>query len=101
MHPELVIAKLITIALGLLIAYQAYRGYRTHGSPPMLYVAIGFVFISVGAVIEGILFEIVGLEIYRASAIQTGIVALGMLVILYSLYGSGTVRSGGASDRGD
>ncbi|WP_439330862.1 DUF7521 family protein, partial [Halorubrum ezzemoulense] len=42
------------------MTYQAYRGYRVYGSEPMLYVAIGFLFISVGSVIEGILFDVVG-----------------------------------------
>ncbi|WP_336326535.1 DUF7521 family protein [Halovenus sp. HT40] len=87
MHIELVIAKLITVGLGVLITYQAYKGYRTYGSEPMLYVAIGFLFISVGAVIEGVLFDVVGLSIFLAGTIQTGVVALGMIVILYSLYG--------------
>jgi hypothetical protein len=87
MHIELVIAKLVTVGLGLLITYQAYRGYSVHGSEPMLYVAIGFLFISVGAVIEGVLFDVVGLSIFVAGTIQTAIVAAGMLVVLYSLYG--------------
>jgi len=87
MHIELVIAKLITVGLGLLITYQAYKGYRTYGSEPMLYLAIGFMFISVGAVIEGILYDVVGLSIFLAGTIQTATVAVGMLVILYSLYG--------------
>ncbi|WP_423999164.1 DUF7521 family protein [Haloarcula salina] len=87
MHIELVIAKIITVGLGLLITYQAYKGYRTYGSEPMLYVAIGFLFISVGSVIEGVLFDVVGLSIFLAGTIQTAIVAIGMLVILYSLYG--------------
>lgn len=100
MHIELVIAKLITMVLGFLIAHQAYRGYREHGSKPMLYVAIGFLFISVGAVIEGVLFEVVGLEIFIAGAVQTGIVAIGMLVVLYSLYGTmdGPDRGGDTGD---
>ncbi|MDS0282683.1 DUF7521 family protein [Haloarcula onubensis] len=87
MHIELVIAKLVTVGLGLLITYQAYKGYRTYGSKPMRYVAIGFLFISVGSVIEGVLFDVVGLSIFLAGTIQTAIVAVGMLVILYSLYG--------------
>lgn len=88
MHIELVIAKLITMALGFFIAYQAYRGYRVYDSKPMLYVAVGFLIISVGAVIEGLLFEVVGLEIFIAGTVQTIIVAVGMVVILYSLYGN-------------
>lgn len=97
MHIELVIGKLITVGLGLLITYQAYRGYSVYGSEPMLYVAIGFLFISVGAVIEGVLFDVVGLSIFLSGAIQTGIVAVGMLVILYSLYGR-IPRSAGGGD---
>jgi hypothetical protein len=100
MHIELVIAKLITMVLGFLIAYQAYRGYRKHDSKPMLYLAVGFLFISVGAIIEGILFDVVGLEIYIAGTVQTVIVAVGMLVILYSLYGNmdSPTRGGDDSD---
>lgn len=87
MHAELIIAKFVTMVLGFLIAYQAYRGYRRNNSRPMLYVAIGFVFVSFGAVIEGILFDVVGLSIFLSGTIQTAIVAAGMIVILYSLYG--------------
>ena len=86
-HTELVIAKLIVVALGFLIAHQAFRSYRRGNGRPMLFVSVGFIFISVGAVIEGILYEFDILTIYRASAIQTGIVAIGMLFVLYSLYG--------------
>lgn len=88
MHIGLVIAKLITVGLGLMIAYQAYRGYKIYNSEPMRYVAIGFVLIGVGAVVEGILYDVVGLSIFLSGTIQTAIVALGMLVILYSLYGA-------------
>ncbi|KTG30623.1 DUF7521 family protein [Haloferax profundi] len=87
MHIELVVAKVVTMALGFLIAYQAYKGYAEYGSEPMLFVAIGFLLISVGAVIEGVLFEVVGLSLFHAGTIQTSIVALGMLSVLYSLYG--------------
>ncbi|MCU4752364.1 hypothetical protein OB919_10255 [Halobacteria archaeon AArc-curdl1] len=86
-HTELVIAKLIVVTLGLLIAYQAYRSYRRGNGRPMLFVSIGFLFISVGSVIEGLLYELDILTIYQASSIQTGIVAFGMLFVLYSLYG--------------
>lgn len=87
MHLELIIAKLVTMLLGVLIAYQAYRGYRRSGSVPMLYVAVGFVLISVGAVIEGILFDVFHTTIFMAGTVATGIVALGMVAVLYALYG--------------
>ncbi|WP_042665964.1 hypothetical protein [Haloferax sp. ATB1] len=87
MHIELVIAKLITMLLGFSIAYQAYRGYRRNDSQPMFYVAVGFVFISFGAVIEGILFDVLGLSLFDAGTVATIIVAIGMLSVLYALYG--------------
>ena len=87
MHIELVVAKLITMVIGLVIAATAYRGYRRSGSEPMWYLAVGFAIISVGAVIEGILFDVLQFSIFWAGTVQTSIVALGMLVILYSLYG--------------
>ncbi|MEF8841215.1 MAG: hypothetical protein V5A62_06260 [Haloarculaceae archaeon] len=86
-HIELVVAKLVTMTLGFVIAYQAYRGYRQYGSEPMLYVAVGFLFISFGAVVEGILFDVFGFSIFLAGTVQTSIVAVGMLFVLYSLYG--------------
>jgi hypothetical protein len=85
-HLILVAAKVVAMALGFLIAGQAYRGYRRHGSWPMLYLAVGFAVISVGTAVEGVLYELLDVPIQMASAVQTIIVTLGMLVILYSLY---------------
>ncbi|MCU4719502.1 DUF7521 family protein [Halapricum hydrolyticum] len=99
MHIELVIAKLVTVGLGLIIAVKAYQGYRHYGSEPMRYVAIGFLFISVGSVIEGILFDVVGFSIFLAGTIQTSLVALGMVVVLYSLYGQFPERPVGETER--
>lgn len=95
MHTELIIAKLITMALGIIIAAQAYRGYRRSNSKPMLYVAVGFVLISIGAVIEGILFDVFHFSIFDAGTVQTGIVALGMLSVLYALYGAESMGPSG------
>lgn len=90
MHVPLVLGKLVVLFLGLFIAYQAYRGYARNGSEPMLYLAIGFALISVGAMIEGLLFELLEMDIFVAGAIQTAITAAGMLIVLYSLYGNHT-----------
>ncbi|WP_276274323.1 DUF7521 family protein [Haloarcula litorea] len=94
MHIGLVIAKLVTMALGFIIAFQAYRGYRRSNSQSMLYLAIGFAIISFGAIIEGILFDVVGLTFHNAGTVATAIVAIGMLTILYALYGRDSQRVG-------
>ncbi|WP_396610657.1 hypothetical protein ACH9L7_10475 [Haloferax sp. S1W] len=87
MHTELVIAKLVTMGIGLVIAATAYRGYRRTERSSMLYLSVGFTIISIGSVIEGILFDVLHFSIFWAGTVQTSIVAVGMLVILYSLYG--------------
>lgn len=89
MHVELVIAKLVTVVLGALVSAQALRGYLRHGSEPMLYLGVGFLFVTVGAVLEGVLFDVLGWPIYEAGTVQTAMVAVGMTVILYSLHGRG------------
>ncbi|WP_433633549.1 DUF7521 family protein [Halomicrococcus sp. NG-SE-24] len=86
-HIGLVIAKIVVVVIGLLIARQSYRAYLRYENRPMLYLAIGFAIISVGAVIEAVLYEVMNLSIFYAGMIQTTIVAIGMVAILYSLYG--------------
>jgi len=39
------IGEFVGGALGLFIAYQAYRGYRRNDSEPMFYIALGFAII--------------------------------------------------------
>lgn len=95
MHIELVVAKLVTMLLGFLVAYQAYRGYRRNDSRPMFYVAVGFVFISSGAVIEGVLFDVLGLTLFDAGTVATIVVAIGMLSVLYALYGGDRLEARG------
>jgi glucose uptake protein GlcU len=87
MHVPLVVGKLLVLVVGVFITYLAYDGYRRHRSSAMLYFAIGFGLVSVGTVIEGLLFEVAGVDIILASTIQTVITALGMATVLYSLYG--------------
>ena len=87
MHTGLIIAKLVTMGLGFLIAYQAYVAHRRSHSESMLYVAVGFVFISFGAVIEGVLFDVVGMTFHDSGTVATAFVAVGMLSVLYALYG--------------
>lgn len=95
MHIPLVIAKLVTMALGFLIAYQAYLAHQRSGSESMLYVAVGFVLISFGAVIEGILFDVVGLTLFDAGTVATAVVAVGMFSVLYALYGRDSTQAEG------
>ncbi|WIV68662.1 DUF7521 family protein [Natrialbaceae archaeon AArc-T1-2] len=85
MEAPFLIAKLITFALSLAVAYLAYHGYRRNDRKPMLYVAAGFVFIGAGAICEGLLYLVLGTSIVSAGLIQAAIVSSGMILILLSL----------------
>lgn len=88
MHVPLVIGKLLVLTMGVFIAYQAYRGSVRNDSPAMRFLAGGFLLISIGSVLEGLLYEFLDVSIFTAGAIQSVIVSVGMLLILYSLYGN-------------
>ena len=85
MDASFVIAKLITLGLSLLVAYLAYHGYRRSGNTPMLYVAVGFVFIGAGAICESLIHHAFGTTIVSAALVQAAIVSSGMVFILVSL----------------
>lgn len=87
LHGGLIIAKILTMGVGLLISLKGFQAYHRFGSEPMLFVAIGFSFISVGAVIEGVLYGEFGLSLSFAGTLQTASVAIGMLFVMYPLYG--------------
>ena len=78
--------EMVGSALGLFIAYLAYRGYRRNDSPPMLYLAIGF------GIILALPIPVVALTVVFPSlpgpAVQAFVQTLeigGLLCIIYAL----------------
>ncbi|WP_425499719.1 DUF7521 family protein [Halorarum halobium] len=77
---------MVGAALGLFIAYLAYRGYRRNDSRPMLYLAIGF------GIILGLPIPVVALSLAfptipgppSQALIQT-LEIVGLLCIIYAL----------------
>jgi len=80
-----ILAKLVTLGLSLAVSYLAYHGYRRNESQPMLYVAVGFVFIGAGAICEGLIHLVFGTSLVSAGLIQAAIVSSGMVFVLVSL----------------
>ncbi len=82
----LVASEFVTLFLGLAISYIAYRGYRRNDSRPMLFIALGFVFVvGVPGLVGGLYaFAGVGDEIVVAGITQVSELA-GMLSIFYAL----------------
>lgn len=86
MSTVLIAANLLVIGLGFLIAMQSYRGYRRHQNVTMLYIAVGFVCISIGGVLDCTLFNTYLPTMMHTGLLRTGFVVAGMGTISYSLY---------------
>jgi hypothetical protein len=80
------IMRLIALFLGAFIVYLAYRGYRRNASKPLLYVALGFAFITAGTLLEGLMFVILGSDLLAAIAIEGLLTVMGFVAIIYSIY---------------
>ena len=81
---------ILLFVLSLVVVYQAVRGYRRHGSRPMLFLAFGVVLLTVVPIVV----TIVGAQFYSArtmglviSPVASSIRVLGLASIVYSLYG--------------
>ena len=86
-HPNLVVAfKMITLLLGALITYYAYRAYRRTDARPLLALAIGFGFVTIGSLLAVIADLVFGVDPLDALVVESALAMIGFAVILYSLY---------------
>lgn len=85
---------LLASLLGILIVFQAYRGYRRNNSTRMLYLAIGFACLTLvpfalSLVVTVIASALPSGEFLRASVLPLAsriVEIIGLSIILYSLY---------------
>ena len=89
--PELMIllvalVKTIITGLGGLITYYAFKAYRRTRDRSLALLASGFGCITVGAIIAGISFEIIGVPLAVGVVIDGLFVIIGFGLIAYSLH---------------
>ena len=78
-------SQALVLVFGLVIVYYAGKSYRRTKSRSMLLLALGFALASIGSVLGGVTFELMGSDIQTASTLQAVAQALGFLIILLSL----------------
>ncbi|WP_128478783.1 DUF7521 family protein [Halorussus pelagicus] len=84
---SLVVAlKTLTLSLGGLITFFAFKAYRRTDSPALRALALGFGVVTLGAFLAGIADQIVGIEREAVLIIESTLTAVGFGVITYSLY---------------
>lgn len=81
----LVAARAIVLLLGATITYYSAMAYRRTGLPYLRNAAVGFAIMTVGVLLEGLLFEVVGLDLEVVHVVESIAIGLGFLVLLVSL----------------
>jgi hypothetical protein len=87
----IVVSKTLILIIGGLITYYSYQAYRRTNAPQHKWLTYGFGVVTLGAVLGGVL-DIVVSRIYDIDLIYTsvfvssGLTAIGLGIILYSLY---------------
>ncbi|MGM0604587.1 MAG: DUF7521 family protein [Halobacteriota archaeon] len=85
--PTIVVAlKTITLVLGGLITFFAFRAYRRTRATPIGALALGFGLITIGALTAGAAHQAFGTNTGFVLLIESGLTAIGFGVITYALY---------------
>lgn len=80
------IVEILSLIIALVLVALAYGGYRKSGNRTMLSAAVGFAMLGVASLVEGLLYDIVGLSLEDAHAFRSTLTALGLVILLYSIH---------------
>ena len=78
--------KTLTLVLGGLITYFAYKAYRRTGSPALRALTIGFGIVTLGALLAGVADQALHVSRDMVLVIESALSAVGFAAIAYSLY---------------
>jgi branched-subunit amino acid ABC-type transport system permease component len=76
------------VILGAIVVYFSSKSFRRNKSKSMLFLAIGFAFVTAGAVVAGLLFELLQFDIVAVETIQAVSQTVGFILIVYSILGT-------------
>ena len=79
------ITQAFILLLGGIVVYYALKSYRRRKSSAMLLLGAGFAFVTIGAVLAGILFELLDVSLITVVSIQSAFQVVGFFIIVYSL----------------
>lgn len=78
--------KTLTLLLGGSITYYAYKAYRSSGSAALRALTLGFGTVTVGAILAGIVDQLLPVEPALAFFVESLFTTAGFAVVLASLY---------------
>jgi hypothetical protein len=82
----IIVVKTIILFLGGGVTYIAYKAHQRTGAASLRVLAIGFGIITLGALLAGIANQILGVSLEQGILINSLLVAIGLAIIMYSLY---------------
>lgn len=83
----LVVSRVAVLALALAVTAISYRAYRRTGQRFLRTASVGFAVISVGVFVEGVLFELLELNLAIVHIVESVAIGIGFLILLQSLRG--------------
>ncbi len=78
--------EVISLVIAFVLATLAYRSYRRSGSATFVLTAVGFTLLGAASLVEGVLYQLGGFDLDQAHAVRTTLTAVGLAVLLYSIY---------------
>ncbi|WP_216824766.1 DUF7521 family protein [Salinigranum rubrum] len=82
----LVVTKTVTLILGALITFLAYRAFRRQGAPALRALMVGFGLVTAGSALGGALYHVADIGFTLGVGIESLVTAAGFGVLVYSLY---------------
>lgn len=76
------------VVLGMIVVYYSYKGYRRSNNKPLLFLALGFMFVTIGGVAAGFLFELLSYNLITVEVVEAGSQVVGFALIVYSIIGT-------------
>lgn len=80
------IVEILSLFIALILVALAFGGYRKTGSKAMLSAAAGIAMLGAASLVEGIMYDVLGLPLEEAHAFRSTLTALGFVILLYSIY---------------
>jgi hypothetical protein len=78
--------KTMTLVLGGLITYFAFKAYRRTGARALRALALGFGTVTLGSLLAGVVDRLLETASPAALVVESALTAVGFAIILYSLY---------------
>ncbi len=80
------IIESLSLVVAFFLVALAFAGYRKSASRAMLTGALGFGMLGIASLVEGVMYEGLGLPLEVAHAFRSTLTAIGLLVLLVSIY---------------